>query len=105
MAKFSDTILGIGGDTNIYLINILDYTLVKTINEFSYGKFCSFYMGDLGIIFILTRSFRDVQTFDEEFEVYSTSSYSYKFKEDTMELVYVSMPKKPGSKDIKCIIY
>ena len=30
---------------------------------------------------------------------------TYKFKEDTMELVYVSMTKKPGSKDIKCIIY
>ena len=34
LAKFTDTILGIGGDTNIYLVNIQEQTLVKIINKF-----------------------------------------------------------------------
>ena len=39
LAKFSETILGIGGGTNIYLINIQEHTLIKIINKFKYKKF------------------------------------------------------------------
>ena len=102
LSKFSDTILGIGGDTNIYLINIQDHTLVKTISEFKNEKFCSFYIGDFNVIFVLTRYFRDVRTYNDEFKVYSTSIYSYRFDEKSISLVNQPMPK---GKNKGCIVF
>ena len=103
LAKFSDSILGIGWDTNIYLINIFDYTLVKTINKFENETFCSFYLGDLNMIFILTRKSKIVSTYHEDFRVYSTSKHSYRFNEENLDLVYEPLPR--GKNELKCIIY
>lgn len=102
LAKFTDTILGIGGDTNIYLVNILEQTLVKIINKFDGEQFCSFYLGDFNMVFILTRHSKTINTFDEDFDVYTTSWHSYRFDEQSLELVYQEMPK---SKNSSCIIF
>ena len=102
LAKFSDTILGIGGDTNIYLINIQDQTLVKIINKFNNEQFCSFYIGDFSMVFVLTRYFKTINTFDGDFDVFNTTWHSYRYDEKSLDLVYQSLPK---GKNDKCIIF
>ena len=55
------------------------------------------------MVFILTRNYRTVSTYNEEFKVYSSSTYSYRFDEISQDLVEQSMPR--GKNDSKCIIY
>lgn len=105
LGKFSNSILGVGGEHDIYLINIENYNLVKTINMFKDETFCSFYFGDMNTIFICSRNSKVVSTFDEEFTVYSTSISCYLFSEDSLELKYLPRPsKKSREKESKCII-
>ena len=57
------------------------------------------------MVFILTRHFRVIKTFNEDFKVYSTSSYSYRFDESSLNLVYKSLPKEKNEDNSKCIIF
>ena len=106
LAKFSNSILGVGGEHIIYLINIENYSLVDKYNIFQNSVFCSFYLGEMNTIFMCSRSYKTVSTYDEEFKAYSISICCYQFFEDSMELRYLPQPsKKSREKDPKlCLI-
>ena len=107
LVKLSNSILGVGGNNDLYLINIENNNLVKTINILKNDYiFCSFYSGDFNTLFISYRNRTTIQTYDEEFDVYKISFKCYQFQELSLELKPLERPsKKSREKDNICIIY
>jgi nitrogen regulatory protein PII-like uncharacterized protein len=107
LVKLSNSILCIGGNNDLYLINIENNNLVKTINILSNNYiFCSFYLGDYNTLFISYRNRKIIQTYDEEFYVYNIDFTCYQFQENSLELKHLNRPsKKSREKDNFCIIF
>ena len=107
LVKLSNSILCIGGNNDLYLINIENNNLVKTINILSNNYiFCSFYPGDYNTLFISYRNRKIIQTYDEEFYVYNIDFTCYQFQENSLELKHLNRPsKKSREKDNFCIIF
>ena len=105
LVKLSNSILCVGGNTDVYLINVDNYEFVKKINIFNSGSICSFYKGEYNTIFIAYRSKKTINTFDGEFEVHNINFCCYQFQEDSMELKYLNRPSSKSREKDPCIIF
>jgi hypothetical protein len=105
LVKLSNSILCVGGNTDVYLINVDNYEFVKKINIFNSGSICSFYKGEYNTIFIAYRSRKSINTFDGEFEVHKIDFCCYQFQEDSMELKYINRPSSKSREKDPCIIF
>jgi hypothetical protein len=106
LSKFSDSILGVGGIHDIYLINIESFTLVKTISISEKYTFDSFYIGDLNVIFICIGYSCGKKIYEQKVTDFCTNQWSYQFIEDSLELNFLSRPKKKSREDDpKCFIF
>lgn len=105
LVKLSNSILCVGGNTDVYLINVENYEFIKKINIFIPGIICSFYKGEYNTIFVAYRSKKTINTFDGEFEVHKINFCCYQFQEDSMELKYINRPSSKSRENDPCIIF
>jgi hypothetical protein len=105
LVKLSNSILCVGGNTDVYLINVDSYEFVKKISLFTSFSICSFYKGEYNTIFIAYRSKKTINTFDGEFEVHNINFCCYQFQEDSMELKYLNRPSSKSREKDPCIIF
>ena len=105
LVKLSDSILCVGGNNDVYLINANNYEFVKKINLYSAYSICSFYKGQYNTIFVAFRSKKSINTFDGDFDVHKIDFSCYLFQEDNMELKYLNRPSSKSREKDLCIIF